>query len=224
MGLFGVNLEQEDVPPDKKFMISTRENSEYKWRQDFPDQIFGALEIPSDPVLNVKSPDYTSRPVRGKEDLLDEALELWDEWKLRDEFVKAVDGVPVETCCCGLITDSDATVKSLVPALNRGWVHDVNRRLRNDRAGFKLDAYLWHWTNAMGKAETNILLIRFLEEPVADGDSEDDASSSLHTDELRLSSEERIDVEGGGGDEDHPAGATRNVVDKLPSSNSSSQP
>ena len=29
--------------------------------------------------------------------------------------------------------------------------------------GFKIDCYVWNWHNATGKAETNILLIRFHE-------------------------------------------------------------
>lgn len=173
MGLFGVDLEREDVPRNKNFMISTRDNSDYKWQQGHPE-IFGCLEVPSDPSLDVRG-EYSSRPVKGKEDLLAEALRTWDEWKLKSELVKACNSIPPEYCCCGIMPDPDETLKkAIIPQLNKGWIRDVNTRLRDDRAGFKLNAYLWQWHNASGKSETNILLIRFFEEAVSDSDSDSD--------------------------------------------------
>jgi hypothetical protein len=66
-------------------------------------------------------------------------------------------------CCCGLIPDDDATIKDLIPVLNGGWIKNVNKRLSDGNAGFKLDVFLWQWHNVSGKSETNILLIRFFE-------------------------------------------------------------
>jgi hypothetical protein len=40
-------VEQEPVPLGKQYMISTRENSDYKW-QNMPD-VIGCLEIPCVP-------------------------------------------------------------------------------------------------------------------------------------------------------------------------------
>jgi len=176
--VLGVDFEEENVPKAKKFMISTRDNSEYKWQDD--PNVIGALEIPSEPVLNVRAAQYTSRPVAGKEELLDEALELWGEWKLKDEFVAAALAIPEEYCCCGLLMDPDETIRQIVPQLNKGWIHNVNERLKGDRAGFHLDAYLWTWHNATGKSETTILLLRFIEETVSErGSSSDDLTDSL---------------------------------------------
>jgi hypothetical protein len=62
-----------------------------------------------------------------------------------------------------LIPDDDATIKDLIPALNRGWIKSVNKHLSEGKAGFKLDVFLWQWNNVSGKSETNILLIRFFE-------------------------------------------------------------
>ena len=158
MGLFGVELEQEEVPEGKKYMISTRENSEYKWQND--PHVIGALEVPSQPDLKVHD-HYSSRCVNGKEEAFDDAMEVWEDWKLKEEFVKACDNVPVATCCCGLIQNDDKTIKNLVPSLNNGWIKATNQKLAGENMGFKLDVFIWTWHNAVGKAETNILLIRF---------------------------------------------------------------
>jgi len=185
-------------------MISTRDNSEYKWQEGHYDTILGALEIPCDPEFRLYG-DYRSRhfnpppptsssdqqyedddgddgdddgnetngdgPVSptishsqhiiSRQEEFDKALQVWEEWNLRNQFIKAVEQIPKETCCCGLLNDDDSTIKALAPALNKGWIKHINKKLHAKQKGFKLDAFVWQWHNATGKSETNILLIRF---------------------------------------------------------------
>jgi pentatricopeptide repeat protein len=90
----GVKLEQEPVPANKRYMISTRENSEYKWQND--STLLGALEVPSDPYFRLDG-EYNSRPVAGKEGSFDKALEVWEQMNLRQEFQKAAESGPKST-------------------------------------------------------------------------------------------------------------------------------
>jgi hypothetical protein len=90
----GIKLEQEAVPASKKYMISTRENSEYKWQTD--PTIVGALEIPSDPYFRLDG-EYKSRPVHGKQQEFDRALQVWESMDLRQEFQKAAEAGPKST-------------------------------------------------------------------------------------------------------------------------------
>lgn len=167
MGIFGFNFEQEEgVPASKKYMISTRDNSGYKWQHD--PHILGALEVPCDPVLHLTG-EYTTRHVVDRVEAFDKAIEVWEEMGLREEFIKAAQSVPSQTCCCGWIPDDDGTIKGLVPALNRHWVKEVNKKLMHDGKGFRIDVFLWQWHNATGKSETNIILIRFFEMIKVDG-------------------------------------------------------
>jgi len=154
----GLKLEEENVPQYKRYMISTRGNSEYKWQA--APHVIGALEVPSDPYFNL-SGDFTVRHVSGKEDAFDKALDDWRGMSLKSDFQKAAENGPKETCCCGALPDDDETIKCLVPALNKGWVKRTNTRLLDEQKHFTLDVFLWQWHNATGKSETNILLIRF---------------------------------------------------------------
>jgi hypothetical protein len=90
----GVKLEQEPVPANKRYMISTRENSEYKWQND--DSLLGALEVPSDPYFRLDG-EYNERPVVGKEGSFGKALEVWEQMNLRKEFQKAAENGPKST-------------------------------------------------------------------------------------------------------------------------------
>ena len=90
----GVKLEQETVPANKRYMISTRENSEFKWQND--PTLLGALEVPSDPYFRLDG-EYSSRPVAGKEGPFDKALEVWEQMNLRQEFQKAAETGPKST-------------------------------------------------------------------------------------------------------------------------------
>lgn len=101
--------------------------------------------------------------VPGKEDLLEKALEVWKELRLRDDFVAACERLPMEMCCCGLLSDQDGTKRRFVMLLNEGWCKRANKKLNKRKAGLKVDCFLWNWQNASGKSESNILLIRFIQ-------------------------------------------------------------
>lgn len=158
--VYGLEFEQEEVPQGKKYMISTRDNSEYRWQDD--PKVFGAFEIHSEPSFEPQE-NFVSRFVQDREDEFDEAQDVFEEMALQAEFVKACENIPQKTCCCGLIPDDDGTIKEVSQVLNRGWVKSVNKRLLSREEDFKIDIFVWNWHNATGKAETNILLIRFLE-------------------------------------------------------------
>lgn len=154
-----LGMEEEKVPETKRHMISTRENSEYKWHAK---HVVGALEVPSEPTLDVNL-EYTKRAISGKEEIFNAYLKHWDKLHLRAQFIQACNQKPVETLCCGMVTNKDKTMKELVPVLNDGWVKTLNEKLIQANRNFQVDTFLWNWSNATGKAETNILLIRFFE-------------------------------------------------------------
>ena len=153
-----VHIETESVPSDKKFHMSTRENSEYKWQTP---GVIGAYEVQTEPALDVHASLHAldtnndSHEARWKE-----AQQLWKELELRRSFVSAADSIPVETCCCGLCTDDVETLNSLIPQLNDGWCKHVNEKLLKDKH-FTVDCFLWHWSNISGSSEQRVLLIRF---------------------------------------------------------------
>ncbi|GKY96365.1 hypothetical protein MPSEU_000596100 [Mayamaea pseudoterrestris] len=166
---------EQKVPLDKHYHVSTRHNSQYKWQQHAHRNvvIVGALEVPSEPYLNIHASQYFERRVETEksnddqqhtdnDQVFDHALENWKRLKLHQDFVSAAQSVPVETSCCGLVADDDATLRTLVPHLNETWIVTVNERLSRENAGFQLDVFLWNWSNVMGKSQTNILLIRFM--------------------------------------------------------------
>lgn len=103
------------------------------------------------------------RKVVGREQVFQDAMKCWDELKLRDSFIEACDKFPKGSCCCGLLTDDDTTIKKWVPQLNETWVKSTNKTILEHRGGFKIECFHWNWQNASGKAETNIFLIRFYE-------------------------------------------------------------
>jgi hypothetical protein len=153
--------EEDKVPAGKRHMISTRDNSEYKWKQDVQDSILGALEVHSEPQLNFRA-DLGKKYVADRAEEFEAALKVWDEWKLRDEFMEACSSVPPETCCCGIIPQDDETMRAIQKSLKKGWIHSTNQRLHHENKHFKLDPYIWMWHNVSGKFETNVLLLRFL--------------------------------------------------------------
>eukprot|EP00527_Entomoneis_sp_CCMP2396_P000947 CAMPEP_0198141634 /NCGR_PEP_ID=MMETSP1443-20131203/4612_1 /TAXON_ID=186043 /ORGANISM="Entomoneis sp., Strain CCMP2396" /LENGTH=185 /DNA_ID=CAMNT_0043804441 /DNA_START=322 /DNA_END=879 /DNA_ORIENTATION=- len=152
--------DREEVPPGKQNMISTRENSDYKWQQT--RGVIGALEIPSVPDLVLEG-EYTPRYVDRKEPVFEEALDLWHARKLRAEFLKACNNVPLASFCCGMLPDQDQWIKNIVKSLNKGWIKAINQKLKSERRDVYLDVYLWSWHNATGKSTTSILLVRFFE-------------------------------------------------------------
>jgi hypothetical protein len=130
--------------------------------------VIGAYEVPTEPALDLHAP-LQALSVEGKpedsarEERWKEAQELWHDLKLRQSFVEAADGVPVETCCCGLCTDDTETLKKLIPHLNDTWCKHVNEKLLKQH-NLRVDCFLWHWTNISGSTETRVLLIRFHDE------------------------------------------------------------
>jgi hypothetical protein len=154
-----MGLPEEQVPDSKRHMISTRENSYYKWQAS---NVVGALEIPSEPDLDYRL-EYEKRPVSGQDKRFETFMTDWDELKLGDEFIKACEGIPLEVCCCGLMTHTDNTIKSMASLLNEGWMTKTNERLLKEGKEFQMDAFIWSCNNATGKAETLILLIRFFD-------------------------------------------------------------
>lgn len=136
--------------------FSTRMNSGFKWKLD--KSVVGALEVKSQPRF-----DPTARMVEqdviGMETEFGECAKFWKELGLRKSFVEAVGLIPPESTCCGLIRKDDATVRKLVPLLNEGWVKGVNEKIK-DR-GYRISCFVWSWTNATGKTNTVVLMIRF---------------------------------------------------------------
>jgi hypothetical protein len=120
--------------------------------------VVGALEVKSDPIFKPRD-DLIPRYKEDEESAFEEALQAWEDLKLRQAFVKACDDLPAEVCCCGLLQDEDASIKQYVNLLNEGWIRSANKKL--GPRGVKIDSFLWNWQNASGKAETNIMLIRF---------------------------------------------------------------
>ena len=154
--------QQQHIPLNKHLQISTRLNSQYKWQSR---DVIGALEVPSEPYLNLRASRYlerTSTAAVGNDHDFQQALQLWNTLNLQADFVAAATSMSVETSCCGLVTDDDKTLHKLVPHLTRVWIPKVNEQLlAASSSNIRLDLYVWSWHNAMGKSETNILLIRF---------------------------------------------------------------
>lgn len=145
------------MPPEARCMrFSSRGNSDFKWRQD--KNVIGALEIPSDPFFDYKG-STRDMIVTGRNEEYNECKALWNSLKLKRSFVKACEGIPPSMKCCGLVCDKDETIKDTVKLLNRGWIKPINKELKAH--GFKITCFTWAWSNASGKAETNVFLIRF---------------------------------------------------------------
>lgn len=151
------SLQSSSVPPSKNLRFSTRFNSDHKWNEL---GIVGALEVTSEPHLNFKA-SLKRKPVSIYEERFKEFLEIWQGRKLRRGFVEACEGVPKQTCCCGLIPDDDKTIMEIAKTMNKRWAKTINEQLKEE--GFKVDVFVWSWNNPSGKAETNILMIRFFD-------------------------------------------------------------
>lgn len=150
-------FERDNVPDNKDLRPSTRENSEYKWQTK---GCVGALEIQSEPDLDLHE---TMKPHNAKvamESAFQEAQAAF-EGDLRKSFIEAAEGVPVVTCCFGIIQNDQKTIKQMVPHLNETWVKEANSKL--EEKGFKLDCYIWTWSNISGASESTVLMIRFFQ-------------------------------------------------------------
>lgn len=151
-------FQREKVPENKEFRMSTRENSEYKWKTG---KVVGAFEVSSHPTLDLLEP---LKPMLASAQYAEkwlEAQELWKSMHLRKSFVEAAKSVPAKTCCCGMITDDKETMNDMVPFLNNTWAKEANKKLEDK--GLYVDTYLWRWSNISGEANTIIMLIRFHE-------------------------------------------------------------
>ena len=146
----------EKVPPNKAFRPSTRDNSNYKWQEH---GVVGALEIPSEPMLDLQAPYRPINSKAAREEAFEEALQLWEEKEFRTSFLEGAATVPVEMACCGLLTDNAKTMEAIALQMNRTWVREANRQLKHN--GFRVDCFIFSWSNLSGGSNTNILLIRF---------------------------------------------------------------
>ena len=125
--------------------------------------MIGALEVKSQPVINFES-DLRKKKVIGREKHFKNALQVWEEKNLRQQFVETASSVPASTCLCGLVQDDEKTVRHVMPVLNQ-WADTVNKEELRD-TGFRIDCFLWTWNNASGKAKSNIVLVRFHKQKV----------------------------------------------------------
>jgi hypothetical protein len=89
----------------------------------------------------------------------EECLKFWKELKLRKSFIEACESTPPITQCCGMVNDQDTTIKNWVTLLNAGWCKKVNEQIKD--LGYKISCFVWSWSNASGKAETVVMMIRF---------------------------------------------------------------
>jgi len=146
----------------KNFFVA-KGSSDLKWQRT--KMVIGALEVKSEPMFQPKEdmkPLYRSNDEDATKSKFEDALQLWQDLKLRNSFIKACRGLPDSVCCCGLsLSDSSSTIKQYVTLLNDGWVKHANKKLKT--SGFKIDIFHWNWHNTSGKSETNVLLIRFFE-------------------------------------------------------------
>jgi hypothetical protein len=139
--------------------ISTRDNSDYIWQAGV--DVYGALEVSSVLEFDFRAP-LVARYVPDREPEFDRFLQVWEELKLKDEFVQACANIPLRTSCFGMVRNDDRTIKEMCKNLSIGWIKTTNQRLKARRELLRLDAFVWSWHNATGKAKTNIMLIRFL--------------------------------------------------------------
>eukprot|EP00529_Nitzschia_sp_RCC80_P026915 CAMPEP_0113464668 /NCGR_PEP_ID=MMETSP0014_2-20120614/13322_1 /TAXON_ID=2857 /ORGANISM="Nitzschia sp." /LENGTH=281 /DNA_ID=CAMNT_0000356761 /DNA_START=93 /DNA_END=938 /DNA_ORIENTATION=- /assembly_acc=CAM_ASM_000159 len=155
----GGGVSQSERSADRDPFFSNRDTVDFKWQRSSKN-IVGALEVDSEPVFNPRrelQPRYKS----GCEDKFHDALQAWQDLKLKQSFRQACDEeLQTELCCCGFLEDPEATKKQYVKQLNDGWMKTCANKKLGTR-GFKADAFLWTWQNASGKSETNIVLIRF---------------------------------------------------------------
>lgn len=137
-------------------------NSDPKWQR--AHMVIGALEVKSDPFLQ---PKEDMKPLYKNDQgatasKFEDALQAWEDLKLRKSFAKACTDLPDFVCCCGLSQrDNASMIKQYVVLLNEGWVKHANSKIRS--RGFKIDAFLFDYDNSGKTSPNNILLIRFFE-------------------------------------------------------------
>jgi hypothetical protein len=154
---FTPNDTATDVPTNGvAVMEEARPKIRYGWQT--PD-CCGALEVACELEWDYKGrlePRYVEE---FKEFFDTSCLPLWKKMKLVKEFRNACSAVPCSTTCCGLVHDDDQTIQDTANALNKGWIKDVNQRLKTEKALFRLDVYAWTWYHIQAKKIS--LLVRF---------------------------------------------------------------
>lgn len=141
-------------------IFATKQNSAIKWQR--ARGVIGALEVKSEPYLDIRE-ELQPHLVKGNETIFHHAVKAWEDLKLRQDFIKTVKQLPTETCCCGFMSDDDATKRNYVELLNNSWCKQATKKLNQAGHAFKVDTFLWNWQNASGKSESNIIMIRFFE-------------------------------------------------------------
>jgi len=152
-------VSQSERSADRDPFFSNRDTVDFKWQRSSKN-IVGALEVDSEPAFNPRR-ELKPRYKQGYEDKFHDALQAWQDLKLKQSFRHAcAEELQTELCCCGFMEDPEATKKQYVKQLNDGWIKTHANKQLGTR-GFKADAFLWNWQNASGKSETNIVMIRF---------------------------------------------------------------
>jgi hypothetical protein len=183
----------------KESFFVQKGSTELKWQR--AKMVVGALEVKSEPFFQPKDdmkPLYTKGEKEESAKIkFEDALQAWEDLKLRQKFIIACGDLPDAVCCCGLSQgDSSSTIKQYVTLLNDGWVKYANKKLVS--RGFKIDTFHWYWQNNTGKSETNILLIRFFELSTYKF-RRASQEGSLDLDDMLLDDEDKVGGGGGGG-------------------------
>lgn len=143
--------------PPRNMRISTRENAAFKWKVD--KSVVGAFEVESSLGLDPKA-KLTEHTISTVLENFEECKKIWKAEKLHKSFVEAVNGIPPETGCCGLIKNDEQTIRKMVPLLNEGWATKVTNEHFASK-GYKVTCFVWSWSNVTGAANNVKLLIRF---------------------------------------------------------------
>jgi hypothetical protein len=137
--------DQEEVPHDKQYMPSTRDNSMYKWQKE--KGVVGAYQVHSEPDFDIRAPLQPLEAIAAEttQEAFENAQNSWKREKLHSSLAAACETIPFETAWCGLIRNDAATIKKAVPQLNKEWVPRANDKLQS--YGFKVSVFLWTWSN-----------------------------------------------------------------------------
>ena len=119
-------IEDQDDPEQRFTAFANRDNSDFKWQR--ARNVLGVLEIVSEPTLKPREA-MTPRYLKGRETLFEEALKAWEKEKLRQDLIHALENLPIETCCCGLMNDMENTKKEIVRLLKEHWVRKASKKL-----------------------------------------------------------------------------------------------
>jgi hypothetical protein len=132
-------LESGRQEPPRHLRLSTRGNAAFKWKED--KKVVGALEMVSfAAVLLDPRAKMEEHRIPTVADEFDECLKIWQDHKLQKSFAEAVEGIPPEMKCCGLISDPDGSIFKLAPLLNKGWAKKVSEEYFNAK-GYRVSCF-----------------------------------------------------------------------------------